>query len=298
MVTVDVQPPYRARVVQTRDGEILSEMSWSESGTYLTRNEQVLQTAVIPPGFPGPMARLDIALPVAARQHLVHDLGREQTIAGQPCHMWRSREPLDGADLAAPSAANHTDSCVDESGRVLADDWTLRGERVRQRIATAVGPGPSLAGDGLFEGRSPVRLRPAEASTSVTRSDAGRLASLLGVPVPRPPAGMRLDTASAVLDLDGAREVNREAAVFTFLGEADRMLVLRLSKPLAPGAQAAVHGERIAVGVRTGRLRPVLAGLQLTLTGSGGLRATITADLPLHDLLGWAAKLDLKGSAG
>jgi len=291
-VTVDVQRPYRARVVVTRDGVVMTETAWSEEGTYLGRDGEVLQTAVIAPGFPGPLAHLDIALPVALEQHLVRDLGTDQRVAGLTCHLWRSRDPLDGSAFAPAQGPDHTDSCVSSAGEVLSDAWYLGGSLVQRRVATQVTDGPSLEGAQLFDGRTPVPLAPNEVTASVTRSDAATLTRLLQLPQPSAPSGMSLDTASALLDLNAQHAVRRESAVLTYLS-ADRLAVLRLSRALEPGGQAAVHGAPVRVGSRTGRLLPVLAGLQLTLTGPRGLIATITTDLPRDALLSWAGGLSL-----
>jgi hypothetical protein len=292
--TVDVQPPYRARTVVRRNGAVITETAWSEGATYLGKDGQVLQTAVIAPGFPGPAAHLDVALPVAAEQHLVRDLGAERKVAGVTCHEWRSLEPLDGAGFAPAAGDSHTDTCVSETGEILEDAWYIDGELVQQRTATQVASGPTLAGSGLFGGRTPVPLAEEEKTATVTRSDAATLSELLQLPVPATPPAMGLDTASALLDLDAQRQVRRESAVLTYVG-GGHLLVLRLSRQLHPGGQSTVHGAPVQVGAQSGRLWPVLAGLQLTLRGPRALTATITTDLPRDSLVSWASSLDLGG---
>ena len=171
--------------------KVMTETAWSEEGTYLGRDGEVLQTAVIAPGFPGPLAHLDIALPVALEQHLVRDLGTDQRVAGLTCHLWRSRDPLDGSAFAPAQGPDHTDSCVSSAGEVLSDAWYLGGSLVQRRVATQVTDGPSLEGAQLFDGRTPVPLAPNEVTASVTRSDAATLTRLLQLPQPSAPSGMR-----------------------------------------------------------------------------------------------------------
>ncbi|HET7530540.1 MAG TPA: hypothetical protein VFJ98_06235 [Mycobacteriales bacterium] len=294
VVTVDVQPPYRARTVVRRDGAVLSETAWSDGATYLVKDGQVLQSAVIAPGFPGPAAHLDVALPVAAEQGLVRDLGDEREVAGLTCHVWRSLEPLDGSDFAPAAGRSRTDTCVSETGQILDDAWYIDGELVQRRTATEVTSGPTLTGSGLFGGRTPVPLAPAERTATVTRSDVATLSALLQLPEPVAPPGLRLDTASALLDLDAERQVRRESAVLTYVG-GGHLLVLRLARELQPGGASTVHGAKVRLGERTGRLLPVLAGLQLTVPGPRALTATVTTDLPRVSLLSWATSLDLGG---
>ncbi|MFN2539314.1 MAG: hypothetical protein ABR549_14365 [Mycobacteriales bacterium] len=285
--TVLVEPGHRAR---TTSGS--TSTYWSESGVYGDVNGRLVQTAVIAPGFPGPEAHLDLALPEALRQRLVRDLGTSQSVAGVSCHEWESAKPLDGAPFAPATAQDRTVSCVSADGRLLADRWTIGGTVAQARTATAVGTGPSLRGDRLFEGRTPIPLPAEQSPYSVTASDAAALVAPLGIPVPVAPAGLTLESSVALLERTDTGP-RREDAVLVYRGSS-RMLVLRIGRDLTPGTRVTPHGAGVTVGRHPGYLAPVLPGLQLTVTGPRGLRATITADLDRDDLLDWAATLRLE----
>ena len=273
---VQIDRPYRARE---------GSLGWSEDGTYLGAQ----QSAALPPGFPGPYSRLDVALPEALAQGLVRDLGTTRTVAGRSCHEWESRQPLDGAPFAPATRTDRTVSCVDGSGLLLADTWTSGGRVLRTRTATSVGDGPSLLGNGLYGGSAPTPLP--TGSAVVTPATPEKLLGLLQVPVPAVPAGLHLDRSVAVVELSNGA-ASREGAVLTYVS-GDRMLVLRLSRALVTGDQPTVHGAEVRVGPMRGRLLPVLAGLQLHLDGPRGLQVTVTTDLPREQLLSWAGGLHL-----
>jgi hypothetical protein len=268
--------------------------AWDETGVYtLNPDGWAAQTEYVGPGFPGPFSQLDVALPVALRQHLVVSAGAGQ-VDGRPCTRWLSQLPLDGARFAAATAGDRTESCVDAAGRLLSDTWQVAGKVVRTRTATAVGPGPSLAGTALFGGRAPTPL-PTQGSAYVVRtSTAKELTGLMQVPNPKGPDGLRADRASAVLDVDATRQgIAREAAVLTWTGRS-ALAVLRIERDLQTGLGRTVTGAPVDLGaLGMGRLEPVLAGLRVTVVGPTGLRLIATADLPEPALLAWLRTLRL-----
>jgi hypothetical protein len=297
-VVTDIAAPYRARTVTyqgtSAKAPSLGGFAWDETGVYtLNPDGSAAQTEYVGPGFPGPFARLDVSLPVALRQHLVTSVGAG-TVAGRPCTRWLSQLPLDGARFSAARGGDRTESCVDPSGRVLADAWQVAGKMVRTRTATVVETGPSLAGTALFGGRAPTPL-PTQGSAYVVRtSTAKELTGLLQVPEPKGPAGLIADRASAVLDVDATRQgIAREAAVLTWSGRS-ALAVLRIERDLESGQGRTVAGAPVDLGaLGTGRLEPVLAGLRVTVGGPNGLRLIATADLPEPALLAWVRSLRL-----
>ena len=284
--TVLLDPGQRAR---TTSGS--TSTYWSQSGVFGDVNGQLVQTAVVPPGFPGPESHLDIALPEALRQRLVRDLGTTKSVAATSCHEWESEKPLDGAPFAPATATSRTVSCVDPSGRILADTWTLDGTVAQSRTATAVDLGPTLRGQGLFDGRRPTPLPSDQSPYSVTTADADALTKALGIPPPAAPAGLALDAAVGLFERTAAGP-QREDAVLVYRGSG-RMLVLRVGRDLTPGIGFAAHGATLTVGSAPAYLEPVLPGLQLTIAGPRRLRVIITANLPRADLLTWAGALRL-----
>lgn len=293
----DVDRPYRGRTLRFSDPEhrhSLGGAAWTESGLYTIRPDGVvLQATPLWPSPAGPDAHLDIALPVALRQRLVQRVG-SATVLGQPCTLWRSLRPLDGADFAPPTAAEQTTSCVGASGVVLRDDWQQRGVRLRARVAVAFGSAPKLT-DAELLGGSPTPLPAQLASYSITPSTEAELTRLLPFPDPAPPAGLRSDRAVAVLEVDRSSSgagITNEGAVLTWVG-GGHLVQARWRRALL-GAPMAVPptGAPVRLGrLGEGRLTPVLTGLQVDVLGPGGLLLTVKSDLPEAQLLSWVRGL-------
>jgi hypothetical protein len=299
-VVTDIAPPYRARTV-THSGSSVDAASaggfaWDEGGVYtISPDGSSAQTEYVGPGFPGPFSRLDVALPVARRQHLVTRLG-DGRVGGRACARWLSRLPLDGAPFAPAAGGDRTESCVDPAGRLLSDTWQVAGKVVRTRTGTLVETGPSLDGTALFFGRMPTPL-PTRGSAYVVRSSTAKeIAGLLQVPEPTGPDGLAVGRTAVVLDVDAARQgFAREAAVLTW-SSPGQLAVLRVERDLQAGGGRTVRGALVALGaLGTGRLEAVLAGLRVTVEGPRGLRLVATADLPESALLAWVGSLQLGG---
>jgi hypothetical protein len=292
--TVDVAPPYRARIVnRAADGSLIGGFAWDDRGLYSFAPGSVKETAFIPPGFPGPYSGLSIALPVAERQHLVRRLGRS-VILGRACTRWQSESPLDGPPLSPARSKDHTESCVGADGLILSERWVLDGSVVRSRTITSVGSGPSLEGDDLFSGAKVAALSQDDSPYVVKRTTAPRLSQLLKVPAEAPPPGLTLDTASAVLLLNADRSgFDQEAAVVTWTG-GGRLVVLKVERD-APGySKATVRGAAVTVGAMgEGHLEPVLSGLRVVVDTASELRVTATANLSEGELLRWLRSLKI-----
>lgn len=285
----DFQSPYRARTLSSKQGVSSGGFLWDEVGLYSVGSDgTVTQSEYIAPGFPGPASHLEIALPVALRQKLVADLGPGEA-TGKPCTRWLSQLPLDGAPFSPAIAGGRTESCVDDSGLLLSDTWEVNGSVVRTRSYVSTTKGPAT----LYGGKRPSPMPTSLSTVVVKPSKPQQLATLLGVPVPRPPTGLKPDRAVAVLDVDSAREgFTREAGVFTWVAD-DRLVVLRVERDLEAGGTRVLHGERVDLGeLGQGYLEPALAGLSVTVE-SGRLRLIATADLPEPELLSWLRSLQV-----
>ncbi|MCW2544531.1 MAG: hypothetical protein JWM40_2083 [Frankiales bacterium] len=288
----DLQGPYRARTLTSSNGVPLGGFLWDETGLYaVAADGSLTQSEYVGPGFPGPASHLDLALPVALRQGLVSTLG-PGTVGARACTRWVSLEPLDGAPFGPATTDERTESCVDPHGVILSETWTSSGKLIRTRTFVSRGTYRSNP-DSLYDGKRPTPLPTALSEVVVKPSSAAKLAALLGVPVPAGPPGLKLDRASAVLDVNTDRDgFSREAAVLTWTGPA-RLVVLRIERDLEPGGRTA-KGEPVDLGVLgKGRLEPVLAGLKVTVE-SGRLRLIATADLPEGELLSWLRSLTLQ----
>lgn len=293
----DVDRPYRARTIRYSDAQhkhSVGGAAWTETGVYTIRPDGVvLQATPAWPAPPGPDAHLDVALPVALRQHLV-ERAASGTVLGKPCTVWRSLRPLDGADFAPPTATEHTTSCVSDDGVVLRDDWQQRGSRLRAREAVGFGSAPRLT-DGELLGGQPTPLPAELASYSITPSTEAELTRLIPVPDPAPPAGLHSDRAVAVLEVDhssGTARITQEGAVLTWVGHGHLVQARWRRALLGAPLPAPTTGAAVALGrLGSGRLTPLLTGLQVEVLGPGGLLLTVKSDLPEDQLLSWVRSL-------
>lgn len=301
---LDVASPVAARLV-TLEGPppgttSLGGLAWDDGNQYLIEPGGVVRVIrQVPPGFPGVDTHLDVALPTALRAGLVQREGAAE-VAGRSCTKWLSREPLDSAAFTPATATDRALSCVDDSGRILSEHWTLRGSLTRVRTAVSVAVGPSLTGSALFAGRPPVPLASEASTGSVKAVPAERLAEALGIPIPPAPPGLVPDRSVALIDVDragAASQIVREGAAFSWTG--DRQLVVLLVKRgltasmMLPAGGIEVPLSVTSAGTGTARLTPVLSGLKLELLTSRGLLVTVTGNLPEQELLAWVRTLEL-----
>lgn len=299
---LELSAPYTARLV-TRDGPppggaSLGGSAWDGRRTYLIDPAGVVRAVQdVVPGFAGPDAHLDVALPVAQRLGLVVSGGARRTIAGTACATWRSREPLDSAAFAPPTHSDHTVTCVDAHGRVLSERWTLHGRLVRVRTAVEIGPAPSLSAARLF-GRQTPQPAPTDASgLAVKPEPVGKLTAALGIGVPTPPAGFTLDRSMALIDVErstGNPQVLDEGAAFSYL-DGRHLIALVVKHGLQRRMTAADDGVDVQLGSEgVGRLLPVLSGLRVQFMSPRGLLVTVTGDVPETDLLTWVRNLPVR----
>jgi len=287
---------YRARLTTLEGappgGKSLGGVAWDSRRQYLIRADGAAESVQdVAPGFTGADSNLDVALASAVTHGLVRRAGSDE-VAGTACALWLSKEPLDTSTWALPTAIDTTRSCVSADGRLLRDEWTLGGRLVRTRTAVSVGDGPSLEGDRLLGGQSPGPL-PTTAPLEQTKEVAAeQLVQALGIPLPQPPTGFRLDRSTAVLQQDRVSPTAVEGGVLTFTS-GDALVVLRLERGLGQRLTVRSVGVPVALGGRKGWLDPGLLGLRLSFAGGQGLVVTVTADLPEAELLAWAGSFRL-----
>jgi hypothetical protein len=288
-----VDRPYRARTVRYAEGHSVGGVAWSERGVYEVRIDgSTQQVSPAWPAFPGPDAHLDVALPVALRQHLVRR-GGTSSVLGRPCTEWISAQPLDGPSFSLPTPEHHTTSCVSADGLILKDRWLRNGKLLRERVATALRPAVRLTDRELFA-PAPTPVPLALTAYSVTPSTEAELTRLIPVPDPPAPPGMHSDQAVAVLDVDRsgqAPQITREGAVLTWVG-GGHLVEAKYGRDLLRPTPAPTGGEAVTLGaLGTGRLTPLLTGLQVAVLGPKGLLLTVTSDLPESQLLAWMRSL-------
>jgi hypothetical protein len=296
-VVIDRDGHYRGRIRTLQGpppgGADLGGTAWDGDRQYLLTGGRATGVQDVAPGLIGADSNLDVSLASALAHHVVRR-GASSTVAGLPCDLWESKDPLDASSWALPTDTDHTTSCVTADGLLLSESWTLDGRLVRTRTAVSVGPGPSLAGAALLGGRSPGPLPTTPALEEVRRVDATTLTDALGIPLPPPPIGFTLDRTAAVLQRELAGQPSVEGGVFTYVA-GERVVELRLERGLG-GRTLGLPPDGIAVTLRDGRparLTPGLLGLGVTFTAGHGLLVTVTADLREEALLLWVATLQL-----
>jgi hypothetical protein len=69
---------------------------------------------------------------------LAADTGKDQTVAGRFCRIYRFLEPPSGPVKPLGGGSDHDDLCLDRSGLLLSERWTYHGGVVLERTATTV----------------------------------------------------------------------------------------------------------------------------------------------------------------
>jgi hypothetical protein len=104
------------------------------------------------------------------RRGLAVETGQDRQVAGRSCHLYRLLEPPVGPIRPLSGRSEHDDVCLDRDGLVTAETWTLDGQVVMQRSATAVSLAgvsiPTFAG-ATSAGASSSRITPAPADHSL-----------------------------------------------------------------------------------------------------------------------------------
>ncbi len=139
--TVTVVRPFESLVVSTRDGTLISGTATSRSRlwTYLSDRKGWL---VIQPELH--RAAYD-QRPLAAMATMVA-LGRAEEqgtgeFIGRPCRVFVTGQPLSNPGATAPSDAESTEVCIDDTGLVLHERWEENGTVLTERTATEVAVG-------------------------------------------------------------------------------------------------------------------------------------------------------------
>lgn len=103
---------------------------------------------VRPPAIGASDVRLQEVVDDAVEQGILERRER-RVVGGRPCQVLRSGEPLTTGSVTAPSAGQHTDTCIDGAGLVLEELLVVDGEPLLRRVALDVEEGVRLD-DELF----------------------------------------------------------------------------------------------------------------------------------------------------
>jgi hypothetical protein len=268
---VEVDGPLRSRRLAGRTGS-----ATSERGVFDRRDGRWRQVAVTPPGEVGQALRLTAALDWAADRGLAAQDGTS-SIAGRNCTWWLTKEPLDTAPVAAASTADRTRSCVDDQGRLLADEWRSGDRDLRRRTATRI---RSVDLD-VFDGTKPepVPTNLVVTAVQVLPEAANDLVALT------PPKGLDLVTAAQYSELvPGTTDVQRRAVRAVYADGSDLLVVDQVRGPLdAPGRRVEVPG------LGTGGMQATGGGLVLTIPLAPDQHLRVRTSLSYDALLAWLA---------
>ena len=291
-LVIDVADPYVARVVTQTASGTATGSAWGAAGlVVIAADGSARQVQQAPPGFTGGDSRLDVALPLAASLGWVRK-GSASSVAGRACTTWLSGPPLDSGTIGPPTPDEQTSSCVDDAGRIVSDTWTRNGRTLRVRRLTSTGPGPLLSADGLDAGHRASPL-PSGAATQLVRAvPAAKLAPLMGVALPAAPPGQRLDRSTALETVGSDGAAQQEGASFTYVGD-NTLTVVTFTRYLVGAARAPTRGQPVRLARGTGRVAPVVEGLEADLVTRTGIEVKVQTDLPLTVFTQWLQQLTL-----
>ncbi|MHB1445514.1 MAG: hypothetical protein ACYCTI_05035 [Acidimicrobiales bacterium] len=186
------RPFYGSDITYSSSGKVFSGAVTGPSGAYIFESSPhphwgLLETGTFRATGDDQAAP---ALALAVQHGLARVIGSARVL-GRPCTVVRTNGPV-GATVAAPTASDYTDICLDDAtGQVLDEVWVLYGKLVRQRLATAFDTHPRIAA-GAFTVASSGPAVPAGTSgsmvvVSLKASDIARLPVLAA-----PPPGFHL----------------------------------------------------------------------------------------------------------
>jgi hypothetical protein len=253
---VEVRRPYGGRVETTTRGKTTTGRITSREHFWQLGDDGELRFGVLrPPGGPARDASLG-ALRDAARAGAVEDGGHDEVL-GRRCAWFAYREPAP-KPLRPPTRADRVESCVDATGIVLREVWTLDGEPAR--ILEAVELETDAPSRKRFmDGKDP-------ASTKVTTPKGAELVETQTIvrdvirgEVQTPfsfskPKGWTRDRVALVGIIAGQGARPTQFLSQTFL-RADELVVVETgSGPQFAPPWPTDEGRRVAIGVGEGRM--------------------------------------------
>lgn len=157
---LSVHRPFASRLVvhegDTTKGRVLSQRA-SDLGVLATTSGGEWGRLVVPPALASGDIRPDAVLAAAVGSKVMRDVG-PSSVAGRKCHAYVAGTTVSGGTLEQLSGNERAEVCIDASGLVLQERWTIDGKVVRTRRAVAlsfdsadftVPDGSVLPGSGL-----------------------------------------------------------------------------------------------------------------------------------------------------
>ena len=168
---VVVRRPYESRRLSRRDGAVVSGVLANGDGLWHWSAAPDNGWQLVDPTRRRAEADADPlgSLPFLLDNGLARADGAGE-VAGHPCTVFRTREPVGSRVEGLPSDADYNEVCVHATGVLLRDRWVVGGRTLRERVATAFEPAPRL-GDGEF------------AAVPLVAKSAGPVSGIEAVPV-------------------------------------------------------------------------------------------------------------------
>ena len=256
----------------------------TESGVYdRTGDGTWRRLAVVAPGEAG--HELQLGAPLAWAESAGR-AARDGTgeVAGIACTWWLTARPLDVGTFSAATEQDRVRSCVDDAGRLLADEWRGGGRDLLRRTATAV---EAIRMVDVFDGGQPSSIDPRLGTTAVeTRSAAGEDV----VVVTAPPGGALRVAVRLVEVAPGTVEAVRRAERAVFVGGGIVTVVdqIRSAEARQPRGDADVDLGPLG----TGRISGTAGGLVIEVP-VGGAVVRVRSGLALDALVPWLSRLQV-----
>lgn len=171
-----VARPYESLNVAERDGALISGTATSRAQlwTYLADRSGwlAIQSELHRAAFDQhPLLAMNAMMQLGLATE-----GEPDTVLGRPCRTFTVGQPLNGGAAKAPSDAESVEACLDATGLVLREVWSLEGSVVSERVATSVeedpaidpagfDPTPVTEGGAEYEALLATTAEPADAAT-------------------------------------------------------------------------------------------------------------------------------------
>ena len=245
---------------------------WTREGLFtIGDGGRVQETQPTPPEAAPVATHLLTALPVAEQQKVAIKRAATGTYLGRTCTTWSTKEPLDGAEFAAATSKDHTETCVDSEGLALREDWYIDGKLVRVREASAVETVKAVATADFYNGQSPRPVPEGIAQDQI--ADIALNAQSQGVTI-KAPRGYALDRAVVVASAIPGEPTTQIASV----GETDafrkgqELMTLRRTRSLVGAALGSSKGAQVDLGaLGIGRMVPISSGVEIRVVTKSGV---------------------------
>jgi len=253
---VEVRRPYDGRVETRTDGQTTTGRITSREHFWQLGDDGELRFGVLrPPGGPTRDASIAALRDAVAAGRAID--GGSDVVLGRRCSWFAYSEPAP-KPLSRPTARSRVESCVDATGIVLREVWTLDGAPARILEAVEVDArAPSKK--RFLESKDPASTKVTtpkgaelvETQTIVRDVERGQVQTPFAFKAPK---GWKRDRVALVGNIAGQGARPTQFLSQTYLRDDDLVVVETGSSPQFAPPWATDEGTRTAIGVGEGRL--------------------------------------------